>query len=67
MTGGWSLFAIKIAAQVRPLVNHQAHFASQGCQMSKHTTEETCANNEKIIFLRAQSHYIRKKGGEGVK
>ncbi len=57
MTGGWSSFAIKIAAKVRPLVNHQTLFASQGCHVSEHTAKEPCANNEKIIFLRAQCHH----------
>ena len=57
MTGGWSSFAIKIAAQVRPLIYHQTLLASPGCQVGEHTAKEPCANNEKIIFLRAQCHH----------
>ena len=60
------LFAIKIAAQVRALVNHQTLLASLGCQVGEYTAKEPCANNEKIIFLGAQNHNIRKKG-EGVR
>ena len=56
------VFAIKIAAQVRPLVNHQTLLASLGCQVGEHTAKEPCANNKNIIFLGVQSHNIRKKG-----
>lgn len=56
------VFAIKIAAQVRPFIYHQTLLTSLGCHVGEHTTKEPCAYNEKVIFLGAQSHNIRKKG-----